>query len=137
MVLKETVLAADEPAAKEPMVRTQIYLRQSEYNFCQAEAKRREEPMAAVIRSFIDEKMEIPEEAWTNNPLLRPTPVDPSYEGHEDDSINHDHYIYGSPKKWIKVDGEWVEAPPLKDGDVPEDSGTIIHCLPFVHKKSE
>ena len=28
--------------------------------------------MAAVIRGFIDEKMEIPEDAWTNNPMLRP-----------------------------------------------------------------
>ena len=26
--------------------------------------------MAAVIRNFIDEKMEIPEDAWTNNPML-------------------------------------------------------------------
>ena len=26
--------------------------------------------MAAVIRSFIDEKMEIPEDAWTNNPMF-------------------------------------------------------------------
>ena len=117
MILKETALAADEPAAKEPMVRTQIYLHQSEYNFCQAEAKRREEPMAAVIRSFIDEKMEIPEEAWTNNPLLWPTPDDPTFEGHEDESINHDHYIYGGPKKWIKENGKWVEAPPLDEDE--------------------
>ena len=135
MILKETALSADEPAAKEPMVRTQIYLRQSEYNFCQAEAKRREEPMAAVIRSFIDEKMEIPEEAWANNPLLRPTPFDPTYEGYEDAVINHDHYIYGAPKKWVKVDGEWVEAPPVEEGE--GDIGTIIHCLPFESKQSE
>lgn len=135
MILKEAALAADESVAKEPMVRTQIYLRQSEYNFCQAEAKRREEPMAAVIRSFIDEKMEIPEEAWANNPLLRPTPDDPTYEGHEDASINHDHYIYGGPKKWVKVDGEWVEAPPVEEG--AGEVGTIIHCLPFEPKQPE
>lgn len=136
LVLKETALSA-EPKVKESMVRTQIYLRKSEHEYCQAEAKRRDEPMAAVIRSFIDEKMEIPQEAWTNNPMLRPTPDDPTFEGHEDDSINHDHYIYGGPKKWIKVDGEWVEAPPVKEGDEAEDTGTIVHCLPFEPKSAK
>jgi hypothetical protein len=99
-----------------PMVRTQIYLNQEEYDFVQTEARRRNEPMAAVIRNFIDEKMEIPEDAWTNNPMLRPWPHDPDWKGHEDGGINHDHYIYGCPKKWIKVKGKYVEAPPL-----PED----------------
>ena len=52
--------------------------------------------------------MEVPED-WTNNPMLEPTPDDPDHKGHEDAGINHDHYVYGSPKKWMKVDGEWVE----------------------------
>jgi hypothetical protein len=99
-----------------PMVRTQIYLNREEYDFVQTEARRRNEPMAAVIRKFIDEKMEIPEDAWTNNPMLRPWPHDPDWKGREDGGINHDHYIYGCPKKWIKVKGKYVEAPPL-----PED----------------
>jgi len=99
-----------------PMVRTQIYLSKGEYDFVQAEASRRHEPMAAVIRAFIDEKMEIPEDAWTNNPMLEPTPHDPNWVGHEDGGINHDHYVSGCPKKWIKVNGKYIEAPPL-----PED----------------
>jgi hypothetical protein len=111
--LKEAGVAE---ATSEPMIRTQIYLNKSEYDFVQTEAKRRDEPMAAVIREFIDEKMEIPEDAWTNNPMLEPTPHDPDWKGHEDGAINHDHYLYGAPKSWVKQNGKWVEAPPL-----PED----------------
>ena len=112
--LKEAAVADEVRGA--PMVRTQIYLNQQEYDFVQTEARRRNEPMAAVIRNFIDEKMEIPEDAWTNNPMLRPTPHDPDWVGHEDGAINHDHYLYGAPKSWVKQNGKWVEAPPL-----PED----------------
>jgi hypothetical protein len=111
--LKEAAVAYEVEAT--PMIRTQIYLNKHEYDFVQTEAKRRHEPMAAVIRNFIDEKMEIPEDAWTNNPMLEPMPLDPSFVGHEDAGINHDHYIYGCPKKWIKVKGKYVEAPPLPD----------------------
>jgi hypothetical protein len=113
MVLKEAAVADAREEA--PMIRTQIYLNTDEYEFVQREASRRDEPMAAVIRRFIDEKMEIPEDAWTNNPILKPSPKDPNWKGHEDGAINHDHYIYGSPKKWIKVKGKYVEAPPLPD----------------------
>jgi len=74
-----------------------------------------DEPMAAVIREFIDEKMEVPEDAWTNNPMLEPTPHDSAFAGHEDSGINHDHYLYGTPKNVIKVKGKWVDAPPLPD----------------------
>ena len=111
--LKETALAGEVEVA--PMIRTQIYLNKSEYEFVQREASRRDAPMAAIIREFIDEKMEIPEDAWTNNPMLEPTPRDPNWKGHEDAGINHDHYLYGVPKDFIKVKGKWVEAPPLPD----------------------
>ena len=98
-----------------PMIRTQIYLSKEEHAFVQAEARRSNKPMAAVIRDFIDEKMVVPEDAWTNNPMLRPNEPDPSWEGHEDSGINHDHYLYGAPKKFVKVKGRWVESPPLPD----------------------
>ena len=94
--LKEAGVAE---AKSEPMIRTQIYLNKNEYDFVQTEARRRNEPMAAVIREFIDEKMEIPEDAWTNNPMLRPTPHDPDWESPSDAAINHDHYLYGTPKR--------------------------------------
>jgi hypothetical protein len=107
--LKETAVQA----AEAPMIRTQIYLKKDEYDFVQREASRRDEPMAAVIRGFIDEKMEIPKEAWTNNPMLKPAPHEPDGQGHEDGGINLDHYLYGVPKDYIKVKGKYVEAPPL------------------------
>lgn len=111
--LRESAVA--EPAAGGPMIRTQIYLSRHEYDFLQTEARRRNEPMAAVIRNFIDEKMEIPDDAWTNNPMLEPTPHDPAFIGHEDSGINHDHYLYGTPKRWMKRSGKWVKSPPLPD----------------------
>jgi hypothetical protein len=114
-----TPLQANESAltvaSPEPMVRTQIYLSRAEDDFLQTEARRRNEPMAAVIRGLIDERMAVPKDAWTINPMLQPALPDSEWEGHEDTAINHDHYLYGAPKKWIKVKGEWVEAPPLPD----------------------
>lgn len=92
------------------MVRTQIYLSRREYDFVQAQAAQRDEPMAAVIRSFIDEKMELPGDAWTNNSMLEPTPVDPELNLPEDAAINHDHYLYGTPRKYVKMKGQWVLA---------------------------
>jgi len=109
--LKEAAVAYEVEEA--PMVRTQIYLNKNEYEFVQREASRRAEPMAAVIRNFIDEKMELPDEAWTNNPMFKPWPADPDNDSPEDAAINHDHYLYGGPKKWIKVKGKYIEAPPL------------------------
>jgi hypothetical protein len=111
--LKELGLA-DEVRGT-PMIRTQIYLSQTEHEFLRREASRLDQPVAAVIRGFIDAKMEIPEDAWTKNPMLEQAPPDPAWRGREDGGINHDHYIYGGPKKWIKVRGKYVEAPPLPD----------------------
>ncbi|HXC35278.1 MAG TPA: hypothetical protein VNV43_05345 [Candidatus Acidoferrales bacterium] len=113
IVLKEGAVA--DEIVEAPMIRTQIYLNKEEHEFVKREASRRDEPMAAVIRQFIDEKMEIPEDAWINNPMLKPTPHDPSCKGHEDGGINLDHYLYGAPKDYIKVKGKYVEAPPLPD----------------------
>jgi hypothetical protein len=132
MELKETAVEA----AEAPMIRTQIYLNKEEYDFVQREASRRDEPMAAVIRGFIDEKMEIPEGAWTNNPMLKPTPHDPNWKGHEDGGINHDHYIYGCPKKWIKVKGKYVEAPPLPDDYYKNDASSDAYDK-MLHKLDE
>jgi len=97
------------------MVRTQIYLSRREHEFVEQEAARQGQPMAAVIRSLIDDKMEVPNDVWTDNPLLRPPVEDPAWTGAEDGALNHDHYIYGTPKKWMQRKGKWVEAPPLPD----------------------
>ena len=112
------------------MVRTQIYLSRREHEFVQAQAGERGVPMAAVIRAFIDEKMELPADAWTNNPMLRPTPADPDFNPPEDAAMNHDHYLSGSPKKWVKAKGRWVEAPPL-----PDDYYTSDRSYAAYHRK--
>ncbi len=100
------------PVESAAMIRTQIYLSRSEYDFVQAEAAQRQEPMAAVIRSYIDEKMQLPEAAWAENPMLKPTPRDARLELPEDAAINHDHYLYGTPRKYIKARGKWVMTEP-------------------------
>ena len=99
---------AAAPAGTGAMIRTQIYLSRPEYDFVQAEAALRKEPMAAVIRSYIDAKMQLPDEAWVDNPMLKPTPRDPKLDLPEDAAINHDHYLYGTPKKYVKVKGRWT-----------------------------
>src|SRR3954464_4840794 len=93
------------------MVRTQIYLTPEEHRFVDSESRRKGIPMAAVIRDFIDEKMRVPDEAWAK--FLAPVPEDPNWKGPEDGGINHDHYVYGCPKKYVKKKGKWVPAPPL------------------------
>ncbi len=108
--LKEAALPYVASADQSSMVRTQIYLTHAEYHFLQAEAHRRSEPMAAVIRSMVDEKMKLPEDVWTNNPMLRPTPKDSKFDLPEDAAINHDHYLYGTPKRYVKVKGSWALA---------------------------
>ena len=92
------------------MVRTQIYLTRSEHDFLSAEAARRREPMAAVIRGYIDDKMRLPDTAWESNSMLEATPKDPAFALPEDAAINHDHYLYGTPKRFVKKRGIWVHA---------------------------
>lgn len=108
--LNETVLTSFSP--EEPMVRTQIYLSRAEHDFVRAEAERRDEPMASVIRGYIDERMGVKETIWHSNPLLQPPVNDPDYVHRPDGVVNHDHYIYGGPKKNKKVKGKWVSLPP-------------------------
>lgn len=101
-------------AVPETLVRTQIYLTRAEHQFLLHEAARRGVPMAAVIRGFIDDKMKLPESAWSDNPMLSPTPGDTELQLPEDAAINHDHYLYGTPKKYVKRRGHWVLADPEK-----------------------
>jgi hypothetical protein len=102
-----------EPAPASGMVRTQIYLTPEEHQFVDSESRRKGIPMAAVIRDFIEEKMRVPDEAWAK--FLAPVADDPDWDGPEDGSINHDHYVYGAPKRYIKKNGKWVETPELLD----------------------
>ena len=88
----------------QPMVRTQIYLSTRQQEFLQRQAQREGETMAGVIRRFIDEKMEVPVDAWSTNSLLEPPPADPAAARlPADGSTNLDHYVYGGPKRPTKV----------------------------------
>ena len=90
--------AGSEPS--QPMVRTQIYLSARQQEFLQRQAQREGETMAGMIRRFIDQKMEVPADAWSVNSLLDLPPEDPA-AAHlpEDGSANLDHYVYGTPKR--------------------------------------
>jgi hypothetical protein len=105
--LKEYAGGPFGEGAEKSMLRTQVYLTQAEHQFLRREAFRRGEPMSAYLRRIIDEKMAIPADAWTNNPMLEPTPDD-AIEGPEDGALNHDYYAYGGSKKYKKVRGQWV-----------------------------
>lgn len=113
IVLQESQGKYNADPEPDAMVRTQIYLTRAEHEFVQKEAERIGKPMAAVIRGFIDDNMTITEEEWANNPLLQPPAGETDFVGREDGAINHDHYIYGGPKKFEKVNGEWVPLPML------------------------
>jgi hypothetical protein len=89
----------------EGMVRTQIYLTQAEHVFLQKEAKNKGITMAAFLRQMIDDKMEIREDIWLDNPLLS-TPVEEDASAPEDASIHLDHYLYGLPKTQEKIKGK-------------------------------
>lgn len=117
----ESAIVREEPRQwtmtpeEEAMVRTQVYLTRKEHEFLTREAAIENSSMAAVIRRIVDDRMEVPDAAWAGNPLLEPTPDDPSWEGHEDGARNHDHYISGAPKAFRKVRGKWVEQPLLAE----------------------
>lgn len=111
-VLRDAPYVAEKPAEK-AMIRTQIYLSRSQHEFVQAEATRRNTPMAEVIRGFIDSNMNIPEDAWATNPMLQAG--DHEAAGPEDGSLNHDHYVYGAPKRFVKLGAQWIETPQLTD----------------------
>ena len=90
------VSAEYQAEPKSSLVRTQVYLAESHREFLAREANQRGVSMATLLREWIDEKMNPGNESWERNPLLEATPEDPSFEGHEDGSMNSDRHIYGS-----------------------------------------
>ena len=114
LVLKEDQSAYDAGASNQAMIRTQIYLTREEHSFLQSEVEKRGKPMASIIRGYIDEKMPEPELDWSKHPFLQP-PADPDFDGPEDLSINHEHYAYGAPKRYVKRRGKWKLATEFAD----------------------
>jgi hypothetical protein len=46
--------------------------------------------------------------------MLEESPNISGWNGHEDGAINHDHYVYGSPKQYEKIKGKWVLRSPIE-----------------------
>lgn len=94
---------------QEGLVRTQIYLTQEEHAYLLKEAKNKGTTMAALIRKLIDEQMDLRDDVWSRNSLLDVVPDEASSDQPEDASINLDHYLYGVPRAYEKVEGRWVK----------------------------
>jgi hypothetical protein len=88
----------------ENMVRTQVYLPREMYDRLQKRAIRHELTLALQVRTALEDYLERQEAL--DEPILRAD--DPIFEmigmfsSKEGDlSVNHDHYLYGAPKREI------------------------------------
>lgn len=78
--------------------RTQVYFPKDVYQRIEKKAKKESKSSAAVIREavlrYLEEEREVD---WESDPLFKAVGFIKS--GVTDMSINHDHYLYGMPKK--------------------------------------
>lgn len=78
--------------------RTQVYFPKELYRRLEKKAKKESKSSAAVIREAVERYLEQEREIdWDNDPLFKAAGFIKS--GVTDMSINHDHYLYGMPKK--------------------------------------
>ncbi len=89
---------------RETMVRTQVYLPRNIYERLQKRAKENDLTLAVQIREALEGYLE--QMAAAEGPILRAD--DPIFEmigmfasTEGDLSVNHDHYLYGAPKREI------------------------------------
>ncbi len=82
--------------------RTQVYFPEELYKRLKKRAKKEGKSVAALIREASEEylKEEEKEIDWENDPFFKAAGIFSSKDG--DLSINHDHYLYGAPKKKFK-----------------------------------
>jgi hypothetical protein len=87
----------------ENMVRTQVYLPQATYRALVERAEKQGLTMAVQIRAALDEYLHQMEDE-EDGPILQPD--DPIFKmigigdsGLPDVALNHDHYLYGTPKR--------------------------------------
>ena len=87
----------------EHMVRTQVYLPQATYDALVERAKEQGLTMASQIRAALDEYLQRTQDD-DEGVILQPD--DPIFKmigmfdsGLTDVAINHDHYLYGTPKQ--------------------------------------
>jgi len=87
----------------ENMVRTQVYLPRGIYDDLQARAKKQGITMAVQIREALEDYLDRAEIEGDDGILRADDPIfkmSGMYSsGVSDTAINHDHYLYGSPKR--------------------------------------
>lgn len=87
----------------EKMVRTQVYLPRAIYNKLQERALKREMTLALQIRAALEDYLDRVESEDDDGILHADDPIFKMigmFESDADDaSVNHDHYLYGAPKR--------------------------------------
>lgn len=96
----------------EKMVRTQVYLPRTIYNKLQERALKREMTLALQIRAALEDYLDRVESEDDDGILHADDPIFKMIgmfdSGLGDLSVNHDHYLYGAPRR------EPLEQPPQK-----------------------
>jgi len=88
---------------RENMVRLQVYLPRSTYERLQKRATQHDLSLATQVRAALDDYLERVEAQdddgilHADDPIFQMTGMFSSKEG--DLSVNHDHYLYGWPKR--------------------------------------
>jgi len=78
--------------------RTQVYFPKELFRRLEKKAKKESKSSAAVIREAVERYLEQEREIdWDNDPIFKLAGIMDSGVG--DLSVNHDHYLYGAPKK--------------------------------------
>jgi plasmid stability protein len=82
--------------------RTQVYFPEELYKRLKKRAKQEGKSVASLIREASERYLKEEEEKidWENDPLLKA--IGFCKADVDDLSINHDHYLYGAPKRKIK-----------------------------------
>jgi hypothetical protein len=87
----------------ERMVRTQVYLSRAIYDKLQARAQKQELTLALQIRAALEDYLDRVESEEDDGILHADDPIFKMIgmftSDADDASINHDHYLYGAPKR--------------------------------------
>jgi predicted transcriptional regulator len=82
------------------MIKTQIYIPKTVHKRLTHLAKVRKEPMAKLVRDFIDEGLQREQaQQGSGIEVLQALAEIKARGGPKDLSTNHDYYLYGAPKK--------------------------------------
>ncbi len=77
--------------------RTQVYFPEKLYREVRKRARAESKSVAAVVREAVVKHLEEKEIDWENDPIFKAAGFIKS--GVTDLAVNHDHYLYGMPKK--------------------------------------